>query len=131
MKQIIFKDFIFKKFQEWEYDQPNHRSSFTAFSKWLSTNSYKIIFKQQLISDWIKGKYKPSEEKYLLALEEKLGKEIYEVLNTPRPDPRYQYVKSHWNNLPPEEQERISKIIAKYTTDPFPNDTEKQPAPKS
>ena len=83
------------------------------------------------IRDRIKGKYKPSEDKYLLVLEEKLGKEIYEILDIPRPNPLYQYVATHWKNLPAEEQERVSKIISKYTNDPLPNDTEKQPATKS
>jgi hypothetical protein len=122
MKQVTFKEFIFKKFQEWEYEQPNHRSSFTAFSKWLSDNSYQTIIKQQLVSDWIKGKYKPSEEKYLLVLEEKLGKEIYEILDISRPDDLYQYLIANWKNLSKEKREQINKIIEEEKIS-LPNET--------
>jgi hypothetical protein len=123
MKNVLFKDFFFDFFIEWEKNQPGRRSTYTAFARWLSDNPYKVTFKQQLISDWIKGKYEPSDERYLLVLAEKLGFELYSHIKAKRPNSLQVYVDTHWESLPLEEQQRISTIVAKYTKDPLPNET--------
>lgn len=109
-----FKDFIFGKFQEWEKQQPGQRSSYTAFAQWLSDNSWGVEFKQQLVSDWLRGKYKPSEDKYLLALEEKLGKDIYQVLGVKRPNPYLIMITMRWDRIPADKQKQLAEDAEKY-----------------
>jgi len=114
MPTLTFKDYFFEKFQEWEKQQPGRRSTYTAFALWLSDNSLGIELKQQLVNDWIRGKYKPSGDKYLLVLEEKLGQEIYEVLNVKPPDPFLQSINSRWDRIPSDKQQKLAKDAERY-----------------
>lgn len=111
-----FKDFLFDYFIEWEKQQPKRRSTYTAFAKWLSDNSLNVTIKQQLLSDWIKGRYKPNEEKYLLVLEEKIGKQIYNVLDVPRPNPYLQKINQLFERLSPEHQQQLAEQAERYET---------------
>ena len=112
-----FKEWFFDKFREWEEKQPGKRSTYTAFAIWLSDNSFRVDFKQQLVNDWIRGKYKPSEDKYLLALEEKLGKEIYQIVGLIRPNPYLQKVNQFFERLSPDRQRQIADEVERYGAD--------------
>jgi len=112
-----FKEFLFEYFIEWEKRQPNRRSSFSAFARWLSENSYNVTIKQQLLSDWIKGRYKPEDEKYLLVLAEKIGEKIYDVLGLPRPNPYLQRINQLFENLPEERQRQLAEAAERYETE--------------
>lgn len=114
MAPTPFKDYFFAQFRKWEDQQPGKRSTYTAFARWLSDNSLGVEIKQQLVSDWIGGKYKPSEDKYLLVLEEKLGSEIYEVLNLPRPNPYLQRINQRWERIPPDKQQKLAEEAERY-----------------
>jgi hypothetical protein len=109
-----FKDFLFDYFIEWEKEQPKRRSTFTAFARWLSHNSYNIVIKQQLVDDWIKGRYKPKGEQYLLVLEEKIGKEIYDYLDVERPNPYLQKINQLFERLSPEHQRKLAEDAERY-----------------
>lgn len=109
-----FKDLLFDFFVGWEKEQPGKRSSYTAFARWLSDNSYNVSLKQQLISDWIKGRYKPNEEKYLLVLEEKIGKEIYEFLDVPRPNPYLQKINQLFERISEAHQRKLAEDAEQY-----------------
>lgn len=111
-----FKDFLFDFFIEWEKEQPKRRSTYSAFARWLSENSLNVVIKQQLLSDWIKGRYKPNEDKYLLVLEEKIGKEIYSVLDVDRPNPYLNKINQIWERLSPEHQRQLAEDAARYET---------------
>lgn len=119
----MFKDYLFDKFQEWEKQQPGKRSTYTAFAQWLSDNSLGVEIKQQLVSDWIRGKYKPNGDKYLLVLEEKIGKEIYDVLNVERPDPFLQAINSRWDRIPPKKQQQLAELAEQYETEATQNES--------
>ncbi|HKI53566.1 MAG TPA: hypothetical protein VJ987_05540 [Anaerolineales bacterium] len=116
-----FKDYLFEFFVEWEKEQPNRRSSYTAFARWLSENSYNVEIKQQLLSDWIKGRYKPSDEKYLLVLEEKIGKDIYSILDVDRPNPYLQKLNQIFPNLSPEHQQKLAEDAERYEVEQHAN----------
>lgn len=109
-----FKDFLFEFFIEWEREQPKRRSTYTAFAKWLSDNSYDVIIKQQLVDDWMKGRYKPKDDKYLLVLEEKIGKEIYQFLDVSRPNPYLQRITQRFERLSPEHQRKLAEDAVRY-----------------
>lgn len=113
-----FKEFLFNAFTEWEKGQSKRRSSFSAYARWLSSNSYGIDIPQQLLDSWINGRYKPGA-KYAPVLAEKLGDEIYDYLSIPRPDPLLSFIATHWEQLPPELQQKIHDEITTYLT---PND---------
>lgn len=125
---ITFKDFIFKEFVEWEKQQPNKRSSFSAFARWLTDNQYKVEFKQQLISDWVKGRYAPKEEMYILVLAEKLGNQVYKILNVRPINPLRIYAIRNWEKAPKKVQKELAETISKYSNEPIPDEIkEKQP----
>jgi hypothetical protein len=114
MTKSQFKDFLFDFFVEWEKGQPNRRSSYTAFAKWLSENSYNVNIKQQLVSDWIKGRYKPKDDQFLIVLEEKLGKQVYSVLEVERPNPYLQKINQIFERLSPERQRQLAEDAERY-----------------
>ncbi len=114
MAQVAFRDWFFNKFLEWEKTQPGRRSNQTVFARWLSDNKYGVLIKQQLVSYWIKGPYEPSDEDYVLVLSEKLGDEIYEILNIPRPDPFLLYAKQAASRLNDKQKKKITEQIVEY-----------------
>ncbi len=123
-----FKEFLFNYFIDWEKNQPGKRSTFTAFARWLSDNSFHVTIKQQLVSDWIKGKYEPGDEKYQVVLAEKLGEQIYEILHIPPVNLLRIYVLRNWDKAPLKIQQELAKTISKHTTEPMPNVHESSPA---
>ncbi len=116
-------------FAEWRKQETLRRES-TSISKFAEFLGYS----RAIVGFWL-NRDRPISEDALISilpkLAELLGMEIYDELEIPRPNFLHQYVSTHWEKLPPEEQRRIAKTIAKYTSDPLPNDTEAQPAPKS
>lgn len=49
-----FKDYLFDKFQGWEKTQPKKRSSFSAFARWLSENSFHTLGQHaHRLPDWL------------------------------------------------------------------------------
>jgi transcriptional regulator with XRE-family HTH domain len=101
------------KYLEWQ-TQEEERKTVIEFADYLGVN-------RSLLSYWMNGAREPSDENKLkIAL--KLGFEIYDILGKDRPNIYQIYVDTNWEKVPPEEQRRISKIIAKYTTTPLPNE---------
>jgi transcriptional regulator with XRE-family HTH domain len=122
VKYQAFATLLLSKMHEWESSK-GKRVTIQGFAEYLEVS-------QPLLSIWLKGNTKPTEENIQL-LAGKLGNKIYDSLGITRPNPLHQYIASHWDQLPEEEQIRISKIVSKYTKDPLPNETETQPAAKS
>ena len=116
-KYPTFKHFFQAKFKEWENLQKNQRSYISAYARWLSENGFDIEIKQQMASDWYHGKYVPRDDGYLLVIEEKLGNEIYDILEIneeDRPDANRFIVNRKWNFMPLEWRIRIAEETAKY-----------------
>ncbi len=114
---------------EWRKQETLKRGK-TSVSKFAEFLDYS----QTAVSLWLNGDRNISEEALIDILPKMvdlLGLEIYDELEIPRPNPLHQYITTHWDQLPEEEQKRISKIVSKYTKDPVPNDTETQPVTKS
>ena len=112
---LEFHKFLFEKFIEWERKQPKKRSSYSAFARYLSENSRNITVSQPSLDAWLNNKYAPSE-KYIPLLAEKLGPEVYDVLNLPPPDPILTYIVSQWNKLTPQLQKQIKEQVDQYLT---------------
>lgn len=111
-----FKDYLFDRFSEWEKTQPNRRSSISAYARWLSENKLNLVLKQQLVDDWIKGRYKPKDQRHLLVLEEKIGDEIYEVLEIEKPNPYLIEINQMFPNLSHEHQRKLAEDARQYFT---------------
>jgi hypothetical protein len=109
----LFKDFLFDFFIEWEKRQPGRRSTYTAFANWLSDNSMGVEIKQQNVDSWMKGTI-PKDHKFVMVLAEKLGDEIYELLNFKKPNPYLQRVNRVWEFIPEAIQKRIAEDAEKY-----------------
>jgi len=110
-----FKEYFFNYFIEWEKKQPNKRSTYSAFARWLSENSYDVNVKQQNVDAWIKGVL-PKDYKYVMVLAEKIGDEIYELLNVKKPNPYLQIVNKQWEFASPERQKQIAEEFERYET---------------
>jgi len=108
-----FKDFFFQQFSDWEKSQPGKRSTFTAFADYLSHNSLNLVIRQQYVSGWIKGDFEPSE-KYAPALAEKLGNEVYEILEFKPPNPLLLAINSRWEHIPPDKQQKLAELAEQF-----------------
>lgn len=104
-----FQDWFSQKFSDWEKLQPGKRSTYTAFAEYLSNNSLGLVIKQQYVSGWRNGEFKPSE-KYAPVLAEKLGDEVYALLGFEKPDPQLQLINSRWSHIPPAIQQHIVEL---------------------
>lgn len=110
-----FSDFLFQSFVAWETEQPERRSSYRKFADWLSDNSLQIVISHSLLSQWINGKFEPSD-KYHYVLIEKLGPEVANVLGIEAPDPLLQDITRHWSEIDDETKNKFANIISPYTT---------------
>lgn len=126
-----FKDFFLEFFRAWEDKQPNKRTTYTAFANWLSENSFGVTIKQQLVSYWMKGDYEPTDEKFIYALAEKLGEEVYEILQVKKPNILSLYTNRNFDKAPKKIQVEIVKTLSKYSGEPIPEEPANGAPPKS
>jgi len=90
------------------------KSGFTAFANYLTENNrYGIKFSQQIVSGWLNGEFKPSE-KYILALADIMGDEIYDVLDVPHPDPDLQILVRLWPHLTEDARRKLRAQGERY-----------------
>ena len=71
------------------------------------------MISQQLVEGWINDRFKPGS-KYAYVLAEKLGPEVYDYIDVPKPDPLLIYIQSNWSQLSPEVQKNIRDQVAAY-----------------
>lgn len=102
-----FPQFLEKKFLEWQ-QRMGGRRSVSEFAKWIGV-------KQSSISMWWTGANTPNPESIKL-LADKLGLEVYDALDLPRPDPDLHYIQQQWGNLLPEERKTLRQQAERYTT---------------
>lgn len=76
IKLVDFKNWFWDKFEEWRKGTTNGP---TAFARYLG-------IKQQLVSSWLDGKYKPRNAEHISLLYQKYP-DVYEVLGLPVPEP--------------------------------------------
>lgn len=97
MADTIFKDWIWAKFEEWRKGTTNGP---TAFARFLE------IDKQQSVSDWLNGKYKPKSQEHITKIAKKYP-DVYEILDIPEPAPPPLSSES----LPPEFRSRLESAM--------------------
>jgi transcriptional regulator with XRE-family HTH domain len=99
------------KYLEWQ-TKKGERKTISEFADYLDVN-------RSLLSFWMNGARIPNEEN-IIKIAEKLGFEIYDVLDMERPNPLHFYVDRNWHKLPPQEQRKIAELISKHTNEPLP-----------
>lgn len=97
------KDWLNQKFSEWEKAQGG-RQSYYAFSRYLEVS-------QSGLAAWMTGGDTPLGDD-LIALAEKLGPEIYDVLGLPRPNVEVQRVTVSFASLPAEMRQNLTGALS-------------------
>lgn len=97
------KDWLNQKFVEWERSQGG-RQSYYAFARFLGVS-------QSGLGSWMTGGSVPGGDD-LIALADKLGPEVYEVLGLPRPNADVQRVTVSFASLPPDLRQRLTNAIS-------------------
>ena len=98
----MIKTWLNKKFLEWEMAQGS-RKTLTEFSEWLEIS-------QPTLSNYMNGERTPTG-KNVHRLADKLGPEIYDLLEIQNPDPDLAFIRSNWFQLPKKIQDLILKTI--------------------
>ena len=109
------------KYLEWQ-TQGGERKTILEFADYLGVN-------RSLLSYWMNGSREPSEDN-LIKVSLKLGFEIFDILDKPRPNPLYLYVARNWEKTPLKVQRELTKLIAKYSSEPIPDETAENSTPK-
>ena len=102
-----FPNYLTKKFLEWQTEL-GARKTLEDFADYLNVS-------RPLLSFWMNGKRIPNADN-LENISAKLGNEIYDVLELPRPNPHLQKINRLWEFLPEEIQIKLAKETEKYET---------------
>lgn len=102
-----FARFFKNKYFEWEQNQDGGVQGITRFAEWLGVD-------QPLVSSWMKGAYKPSEKNVKL-LARKLGPEVYDALDLPRPDPDLERLIKEYETATPAQKKEIIRQVLRIT----------------
>lgn len=95
-------EFLTQKYLDWQAAQGEIKT-LEEYAEYLGVN-------RSLLSFWMNGKRVPNEEN-IDRMSLKLGNEIYDVLDLPRPNPYLQLVNRAWAHLPEEIQIKISEEV--------------------
>lgn len=117
MKYRAFTALLLRQMHAWESAQ-GKRATLQGFADHLDVS-------QPLLSIWLKGDTKPSNEKLEL-LATKLGSEVYEVLGLPRPDPDLTRLNQIWPHIPEAMRRSIVKQAEQFLSG-TKNETHRRP----
>ena len=103
-----FRIWLTEKYVEWRGDKVGHNSSVSSFAEYIGT-------KQQLMSGWMNGDYAPAKAN-IDKLANKLGYEIYDILNIPQDErPIRADIRAAIRKIPPEYLDEVLLLIEEYT----------------
>jgi len=103
-----FNRYLENYYLDWQKE--HGRSSIRKFSKWLGIH-------YSLIDQWMNGKGGKPGPKNLAKLSLKIGPEVYDLLNIPRPLLSYRRLVAIYDDLPLEEQIAIDNKIGEMLPD--------------
>lgn len=102
MTKKEFGRWFTRKFLEWQ-GRHEGRKTGKQFAEYLE-------LKNATVSQWLNGEAKPSAI-YVFGLAKKIGLDIYDALDLPRPNPILFGVQAHWGLFTELEQERIARMV--------------------
>lgn len=121
IKQMTFSQFLEMKFLEWQR-QEGGRRTVKEFAAYIGVS-------QSTISMWWNEGRKPEGEN-LLKLAIKLGMEVYDILEKPRPDSDLHYIQVAWEDLDPAARKAIREQAEKYAAkNQTENERKRKPKP--
>ncbi|MBN1888273.1 MAG: helix-turn-helix transcriptional regulator [Thermoflexales bacterium] len=97
-----FANWIENQYLDWQKKQGG-RKTVTEFAAWLG-------FAKSTVSQWLNGRGQPNTES-LHRLAQKLGLDVYTVLELPSPDPLLFSIQASWDILSDSEREAMGKIV--------------------
>jgi transcriptional regulator with XRE-family HTH domain len=100
-----FSTLLERKFLEWQLDVG--RKSQREFADYLGVNRASLTM-------WLNGDHLP-ERANIDKLALKLGPEIYDSFDLPRPNPYLQKINQLFDNLSPEHQQRLAEDAERYS----------------
>lgn len=102
-----FKDYLLEQLQKYER-QKQRRVTLDEFGEYLGVS-------RTLVSYWLNGRNLPSPENAKL-IAKKLGMEVYDYLDMPRPDPDLAYLTDIWQTLTPKQRSALKEQASSYVT---------------
>jgi len=104
-----FSGWLNRKFLDWQ-NGIGERQTLKAFARYLDV-------KTTTLSSWLNDDIPPTGDN-LYKIADKLGFEIYEILDVPPPTPRFVHeMKAAYNNLPSEAQPKFQDDLEKFLTE--------------
>lgn len=99
-----FAEWIERQYLEWQIKEGG-RKSITEFATWLG-------FGKSTVAQWMNDQRKPNQEN-VLALAQKLGMGVYDVLGLLRPDPLLFNLQKYWDYLTEDDRVQVGEISRK------------------
>ena len=116
-----FSRFFELKFLEWQHSQGGRKN--------VEDFAIHLGIAQSTASSYMNGKRLPEGET-LRKIANKLGLEVYDALELPRPNPYLHIVTRLWEYIPEEIQKRISEEAEKYEAHDTAARVQKAPKPR-
>jgi transcriptional regulator with XRE-family HTH domain len=104
----VVGEWLEHQFLDWQRKE-GERRTVEEFATWLGVS-------RGTFNKWLNGDRKPDGESIAI-LAEKLGVEIYDVLDVPRPDPELQAIIRNWARIPAEKRRRLHDDAGRYATE--------------
>jgi transcriptional regulator with XRE-family HTH domain len=101
-----FAQFLEIKFIDWQKEEGG-RKTVNEFADFLGVG-------RSTISMWWTKKNVPKDEVIIRKLADRLGLEVYDVLNMERPDPDLLFILSHWDQASPKLKKTIRDEREKF-----------------
>lgn len=101
------------QYAQWMPQQPRGKRSLRAFAAYLGVGKSSL-------DKWINGKSTAMFRDTADLIAAKLGPEIYDLVNLPRPDPDLQRIETLWPMVHEERKPYLLKLIEKAAGDGQP-----------
>lgn len=108
-----FGQFLDKEYLKWQQEL-QRRATQGEFAEYIGVE-------RSLLSHYLNNGTLPTKE-MAQRIAERLGPEVFRVLENADPDPVISWIGRNWQNIPPEIQEQLIGLIKAYTQEPIPQD---------
>ncbi len=97
--QNKLRDWFNKHFVDWQA-KTGKRQTLDTFAAYLGVS-------RSTLSKYMNGNSRPGGQEFIEKIAEKLGPEIYDLIDKPRPDPDLTYIIRRWGELSKETRRAI------------------------
>lgn len=103
MTKNNFANWMDQQFIKWQLREGESRTV-EQFAAYLG-------FSRVTVSQWMNGRRTPSDARNIDHLAEKLGDEVYAVLEIEPTDPVLRNIVTHWHELPEAHKRKIGSVL--------------------